>query len=347
MSVSPPNWSMNVPPVPEAVTRLVAAVPSGLARVPIEFAPVLAVSVSVVPATRVPATPSSRIEPAVELTVTKSLDVMVPRVIEFASWIWIALAPVLLAFTVPVKSFACVSVITPPPVVKLAAPAVAACVMAPVCVMLLAPVAVTVSVPLPTFEVPSTMALASVTATAFAPELFRTTAPVKSLPADVSVITPAPAFTVVVPPTLILPTLCVTPVPVIDKSPVAVETLIGWAIATAPVLFIVTSPPPDWLMPLSVSGAAAFVRLMSPPVALPALKTPTAFALPSVVPPTELVASVPAVIAWLWPIVPAIAVSVTASAGVPVAPTVRPVLVVLPPPSSEVTEPTETPVASR
>src|SRR5207248_2687700 len=57
----------------------------------------------------------------------------------------------------------------------------------------------------------------------------------------------------------------------------------------APVLLTVTLPPPLWLMPVMVSGAAVLIRLMLPPVLLVALKLPTALAPPRVVPPTELV----------------------------------------------------------
>ena len=113
----------------------------------------------------------------------------------------------------------------------------------------------------------------------------------------------------------------------------------------APVLVSVTSPTglliPEIFTPPTPSSTTL------PLVVLVALNTPSAFALPSVVPPTELVVSVPAVIGCVWPIVPAMAVSVTASAGVPAAPTVRPVLVVLPEPSFEVIEPMLKPVASR
>jgi hypothetical protein len=71
-----------------------------------------------------------------------------------------------------VKLFAALaSVIGPAPVLKVAIPAPAAWVIAPVWVIEFGPVALTVSVPVPTLEVPSTIALASVSATLFAPLL--------------------------------------------------------------------------------------------------------------------------------------------------------------------------------
>ena len=94
------------------------------------------------------------------------------------SVIEIALFPVLSKLTAPVNSLSWVRVITPAPLLNVAAPAEAVCVIAPVCVM---PTALTVKVPVPTDDVPRMMALASATATPFAPLLFRPTAPVKSL----------------------------------------------------------------------------------------------------------------------------------------------------------------------
>ena len=98
--------------------------------------------------------------------------------------------------------------------VKLAAPAPAACTIAPVWVIEFAPLAVTASVPLPTVEAPSTIAFASVTATLFAPLLVSPTAPTKSFATLLSVIAPAPAFTVTAP----APAACVS-APVCVSAP--------------------------------------------------------------------------------------------------------------------------------
>ena len=116
----------------------------------------------------------------VATTVSAPLPTLdVPKISAFVSVITTAFAPVLFRDTAPVKLFNRFNVITPAPVVKDVAPAPAACVMVPVCVMLLAPVATTVSVPLPTLDVPKISAFASVILTAFAPVLVRDTAPPK------------------------------------------------------------------------------------------------------------------------------------------------------------------------
>src|SRR5690606_3708055 len=95
-------------------------------------------------------------------------------------------APLLLSDTEPEKLFALPKVITPAPALIVAAPAV---VIAPVCVR---PTLVKVSAPEPSVEVPMLSAFTSVSATAFAPELFNNTEPVKLLLALVSVIVLAP-----------------------------------------------------------------------------------------------------------------------------------------------------------
>ncbi len=97
------------------------------------------------------------------------------------------------------------------------------CVIAPVCVMF--PLAVRPSVPLPMDDVPSTNALLSVTATLFAPLLFKLIAPVKLLAALVKVMTPAPALIVAAPAlaACVIAPVCVTPVPVKLKVPVPTE----------------------------------------------------------------------------------------------------------------------------
>ena len=134
-------------------------------------------------------------------------------------------APVLVSDTGPVKSLpALASVIAPAPVVKLAAPAPAACTIAPVWVIEFAPVAVTASVPLPTLEAPRMIAFASVTATLFAPLLFRLTAPMKLFAALVSVIEPAPALKVAAP----APAACVS-------APVCVERAVRLHASRVPV----------------------------------------------------------------------------------------------------------------
>ena len=172
-----------------------------------------------------------------------------PRMIALASVTATLFAPVLFRPTAPMKLFAAlVSVIAPAPVVNVAAPApnAAACTIAPVCVMLLAPVAVTVSVPDPTPEAPSTSALASVIATLFAPEFESDTAPVKSLPALVSVIAFAPEVNELVPETVAAP-VCVS----------------------APVVCVNAKLPPLWVTPASDSTPArASVIVTLPDVVL-------------------------------------------------------------------------------
>ena len=61
------------------------------------------------------------------------------------------------------------------------------------------PTAVTVKVPLPKMDEPKSIAFIFVIATLLAPELFKLTAPAKSLLPLVSVIAPAPALKVVAP----------------------------------------------------------------------------------------------------------------------------------------------------
>ena len=61
-----------------------------------------------------------------------------------------------------------------------------------------------------------------------------------------------------------------------------------------PVLVTLTLEPaavPSWLIPVTVKVPAEFTRVMGPLVVLVALKLVTVLALPSVVPPTELVVS--------------------------------------------------------
>ena len=107
--------------------------------------------------------------------------------------------------------------ITPAPPLNVAAPASAACVIAPLCVI---PTALTVKVPVPTDDVPKIIALASVTATSKAPLLFKLTAPMKLLfPAPTNVITPAPALKVAA--AVPAPAVCVIVVPAACVIPTA------------------------------------------------------------------------------------------------------------------------------
>ena len=98
-----------------------------------------------------------------------------PKSIAFASVMATLLVPELFKLTAPVKSLNWVRVITPAPALNEEVPAA---VIAPLCVI---PTAVTVKVPLPKVDVPKSIAFTSVIATLLAPELFKLTAPVKSL----------------------------------------------------------------------------------------------------------------------------------------------------------------------
>ena len=143
--------------------------------------------------------------------------------------------------------------IKPAPVVKDAAPAAAACVMAPVCVMLLAPVAITVSVPEPTFDVPKIRSFASVIATSFAPLLFRDTAVPKLFPACVRVIAFAPALILVVVPTE-RAAVCETRPPAVTLSePVSVVA----PSVTAPLETLKFAFVPEIVLPAVESDAPA------------------------------------------------------------------------------------------
>ena len=110
----------------------------------------------------------------------------VPRISAVASVTDASFSPVVFRLTAPVNSLAaCVSRIAPAPALNVAAPAVAACVIALDCVM---PTAVTVSVPLPTLEAASKRLSASAITTLLAPVFESVTAPPKSLAASSSVI---------------------------------------------------------------------------------------------------------------------------------------------------------------
>src|SRR5205823_96204 len=75
---------------------------------------------------------------------------------------------------------------------------------------------------------------------------------------------------------------------------------------SAPVWLTLTAPPPAWPIPVSAYTTPFRSSDTSPDVLLAALKLPTVFAPPSVVPPTELVVRIPVVLIApaVWPIVP-------------------------------------------
>ena len=127
-----------------------------------------------------------------------------PKIIALTSLMETVKAPELFKLTAPVKSLlGLVRVITPAPALKVAAPALEAWMMAPLCVM---PTAVTVKVPLPKLDKPKAIALTSVMETVKAPELFKLTVPVKLLLELARVIAAPPAL--------------ISEVPVIASAPV-------------------------------------------------------------------------------------------------------------------------------
>ena len=123
-----------------------------------------------------------RPDPVIEVAVKAPPKVLAPRVRPLISVNSTLLAPLLSKLTAPVKSLfpAPTNVIAPAPPLNVATPAFAACVIVvpAACVI---PTAVTVSVPVPTDELPKMIALASLTATLLASVLIKLTAPVKSL----------------------------------------------------------------------------------------------------------------------------------------------------------------------
>src|SRR6266853_437349 len=131
------------------------------------------------------------------------------------------LAPELLRTTAPVKLLALPNVITPAPALMVAVPALAACVIAPVCVI---PTPVRESVPVPIDEAPMLKATALLKLTLLAPELLRETAPVKLFEIP-NVITPAPALIVAVPAlaACVIAPVCVIPTPVRESVPVPID----------------------------------------------------------------------------------------------------------------------------
>src|SRR5579862_5973184 len=90
------------------------------------------------------------------------------------------------------------------------------------------------------------------------------------------------------PAALILPAIVSAPLAVnVTLPPAPVVEIVPAEIA--PVLLILTFPPPLWLMLVIDSGAAVLTSWILPLVVLVALNAPTVFALPSVVPPAEVV----------------------------------------------------------
>ena len=119
-----------------------------------------------------------------------------------------AFKPLLFKLMAPVKLLlAFVKVITPAPALIVTAPALAACVILPVCVM---PTPVKPNVPVPTDDVPILNAPALVRATLFAPLLDKDTAPVKAL-LCVNVIALLPALKLEVPGTVNTPVSVIAP----------------------------------------------------------------------------------------------------------------------------------------
>ena len=172
--------------------------------------------------------------------------------------------------TLPVKSLDLVSVITPAPALKVAAPAPDACVIVPLCVM---PTDVTVRVPVPKLDAANLIALESVIATLLAPELFRLTSPVKSLLALPRVITPAPALKVATPaedacviaPVWVIPTAFKVrvPLPTLDAARIRSSTSLT-ATLFAPVFDKVTAPPKSLAASLSVIAKLPALKLEVP-----------------------------------------------------------------------------------
>ncbi len=124
------------------------------------------------------------------------------------------LAPLLLMFTVPVKSLPLARLIAPAPPVRVTRPAPDAWVMVPLAPSLM-PAPDRLRVLLPTLTVPRVKALLPLTKlTAFVPLLLKLTAPWKLLPASFRVMLAAPAVMLDVPTTLRPPAVSLmAPVP--------------------------------------------------------------------------------------------------------------------------------------
>jgi hypothetical protein len=156
-----------------------------------------------------------------------------------------ALAPLLFKPALPVKLLLpFVKVITPAPALIVAAPALAACVILPVCVI---PTPVKLSVPVPTDEVPMLNAPLLVTDTLFAPLFESETAPVKTF-ALFNVIALPPTVKLDAPGTVRIPVWVIAPLEVIDRFCPTVEAaktvamLFVKATALAPLLDKVIAP---------------------------------------------------------------------------------------------------------
>ena len=187
-------------------------------------------------------------------------------------------APVEFKLTEPVKSLLELErLITPEPALNVAAPAPAAWVIAALWVM---PAAVTIRVPLPKVDVPKSIALVSVMATLFAPELLKITEPVKLLPALARVITPAPALKVAVPaeaawviaPVCVIPTAVTVKVPLptlVAPKPIAFVSVI--ATLLAPLFDKATAPPKSFAASFSVIAKLPVVKLDVPVGVIPPL----------------------------------------------------------------------------
>ena len=274
-------------------------------------------------------------------------EVTLPSVIAVASVIAMSFAPLAVADTTPVNSLACVSAIGPP-AVNWAAPAVDVWVIVPDCVI--APPAFTESVPVPTLEVPNSMALVSTTLTLFAPLFESETAPVKSFVAEERLIAPAPAETVVAA-AAIDPEFCSTPTPpraselppvVSDalrfNAPPAVVMLVAPAVVTLaetvrpPVESFTVNAPPV-VNPASVPMTLAWSR-MAEEVALPV-------SVAAVIPVEAVWVTAPVMSPWPITTVPLAAVSepkATVEAS-PITIAVAELLVVVTPPAIEMALP--------
>ncbi len=153
--------------------------------------------------------PPTELAPIVKASAAPVVTPRLPLIVE----VMMSSAPVSFRVTL-LPEFTCTTLklLAPPSVMLLPAPAVMCrtpgTVSAPLWVIARP---VMRSRPAPTEEAPRISALASVTATLKAPELFRLTAPVKSLAAVVSVMTPAPPLKLEVPPTVSPPAVWVMP----------------------------------------------------------------------------------------------------------------------------------------
>src|SRR5450759_2397576 len=255
--IAPVEVTVSVPlPTPEAPSTVGTALVSETLFAPLLFsdtAPVKRLAwVSVIafaPAEKeaAPAPAACVIAPVwviAPVEVTVSVPLPTPEAPSFVAAALVSetlFAPLLLSDTAPMKWLAWVSVIAFAPAVKDAAPAPAAWVIAPVWVI--APIAVTVSVPLPTLEVPSTVGTALVSETLFAPLLLSDTAPVKWL-AWVSVIAFAPALK--------------------DAAPAPAAWVIAPVWMIAPVELMVSVPLPTLEVPSTVGTALVSETLFAP-----------------------------------------------------------------------------------